>query len=248
MLESAHRGGSTGVVSPLMIPAAKRESSKDVEKMRAVRLSDRQSSALEAIRDHLKRHGVPPSRTELAKALGIRNQSGVDRLLAALHQKGWIQLLPSVERGIRLLREGAPILDPHELPAVAAGNPIVAEDCAEPPRLHDFDSLAARFESRPDWFVRVTGDSLDRLGYRSGDVLAVRRNPEPGNGELVVARIGNEVVVKRFCRTETGTIELQPDSHNPEHEAIRIDANTVDFEVIGCVVGAIVGTKRENPE
>ena len=211
-------------------------------------MTDKQSSALDAIRDHIRGFGVPPSRTELAKALGIRNQSGVDRLLAALHQKGWIQLLPSVERGIRLLREGAPILDPHELPAVAAGNPIVAEDCREPPRLHDFDSLAARFESRPDWFVRVEGDSLDRLGYRSGDVLAVRQDPEPRTGELVVARIGNEVVVKRFCRTESGTIELQPDSHNPEHEVIPIDAATVDFEVIGTVVGAIVGTRRESTE
>ena len=213
--------------------------------MRTVRLTDKQSSTLAAIRDHVKRFGVPPSRTELAKALGIRNQSGVDRLLAALHQKGWIQLLPSVERGIRLLREGAPILDPHELPAVAAGNPIVAEDCAEPARLHDFDSFAEHFESRPDWFVRVEGDSLDRLGYRSGDILAVRREPEPPDGALVVARIGVEVLVKLFRRTKTGTIELQPDSHNPEHEAIRIDATIVDFEVIGTVVGAIVGTRSE---
>ncbi len=265
--------------------------------MRVVRLTDKQSSTLAAIRDHIKRFGVPPSRTELAKALGIRNQSGVDRLLAALHQKGWSQLLPSVERGIRLLREGAPILDPHELPAVAAGNPVVAEDCTEPPRLHDFDSFTESFESRPDWFVRIERDSLAWLGYRSGDILAVRRDPEPRNGELVVARIGAEVqqfsfwrltsprgrkpsapcdsiggrsggrstvvpVRQRdpmskmriagrgrrqwFCRTEAGTIDLQPESHNPEHEAIRIDANTADFEVIATVVGAVVGTRRGN--
>ena len=214
--------------------------------MKPVRLTNRQSAALDAIRNHIRRVGVPPSRMELAKALGIRHQSGVDYLLSALQTKGWLRIAPGVERGLRLLREGAPLLDAHDVPAVAAGNPIVAEDYTEPPRLHDFDSFAARFESRPDWFVRVEGDSLDRLGYRSGDILAVRQDPEPGNGELVVARIGNEVVVKRFCRTESGTIELQPDSHNPEHEAIRIDANTVDFEVIGSVVGAIVGTRRES--
>ena len=162
--------------------------------------------------------------------------------------KSWIQLLPSVERVIRLLREAAPILDPHELPAVAAGNPIVADDCAEPPRLHDFESFAEHFGSRPDRFVRVEGDSFDQFGYRSGDILAVRREPDPRHKDLIVARTGSEVVVKRFCRTESDTIELQPDSHNPEHEAIPIDANTVDFEVIGTVVGASVGMRWDDAD
>ena len=216
--------------------------------MKALELSPRQNEALNAIRAHIKHNGVPPSRSELARALGIRNQAGVDRLLDALQRKGWIRLLPSVDRGIQLLREGAPVFDPRELPAVAAGNPIVAEDHKEPARLHDFDSFAERFESRPDWFVRVEGDSLDKVGFRTGDILAVRRDPEPRNGDIVVARIGDEVVVKRFYRKDLDVIELQPESHNPEHEVIRVDANTTGFAVVGTVVGAIVGTRREHPD
>ena len=137
---------------------------------------------------------MPPSRTELGKTLGLRNQSRVDQLRVGRHRKGWVRLLLSVERRIQLLREGTPILDPHELPAVAAGNPIVAEDYAESPRLHDFDSFAEQFESRSERFVHLDGDSLDRLGYRTGEILAVRWDPDPRNGELVVARIGNEVI------------------------------------------------------
>ena len=155
---------------------------------------------------------------------------------------------PSVDRGIQLLREGAPILDADELPAVAAGNPIVACDAPEPARLHDFDSFAAHFEAPPDWSVRVEGDNLDKVGFRSGDVLAVQRNPDPRDGDIVVARIGEEVVVKRFCRKSRDTIERQPESHNPEHKAIRITPHTVGFEVVGTVVGAIVGTRRDAPD
>ena len=216
--------------------------------MKAVRLSPRQLETLDAIRAHLKHSGLPPTRLELRQALGLSNQAGVDRLLDTLQRKGWIRLTPAVDRGITLLREGAPILDVEDLPAVAAGNPIVADDQPEPARLHDFDSFAEHFGDRPDWFVRVEGDSLDKVGFRSGDVLAVRRNPNPKEGDLVVVRIGEDVAVKRFARPDEHTIELQPESHNPEHTAIRIDPQTVDFEVVGTVVGAIVGTRPENTE
>jgi len=214
--------------------------------MKGIALSPRQAEALEAIRAHIKRMGVPPSRPELCRALGVKYQASVDRLLDGLHRKGWIQILPSVDRGIRLLREGAPILDADELPAVAAGNPVVACDGPEPARLHDYDSVVERFESRPDWFVRVEGRSLDKVGFHPGDVLAVQRNPDPRDGDIVIARIGGEVVVKRFRRTGPETIELQPESHDPEHKPIRVTPTTVDFEIVGTVVGAIVGTRRES--
>ena len=216
--------------------------------MRRFELTDRQLETLTAIRQNIKLHGIPPSRSELCKALGIANHSAVNGHLNALARKGWLKLLPSVDRGIQLLREGAPILDADELPAVAAGNPIVAFDQPEPARLHDFDSLSERFEAPPDWFVRVEGGSLDKVGFHSGDVLAVRRNPDPRNGDIVVARIGGEVVVKRFRRTGPETIELQPESHNPEHKPIRVTPNTIDFEIVGTVVGAIVGTRRESDD
>ena len=108
--------------------------------------------------------------------------------------------------------------------------------------------MARQFASRPDWLVRVEGDSLDKVGLRSGDILAVRRDPDPRNGDIVVVRIGEEVVGKRSSRTDEATIELQPESHNPEHKPIRITRETVGFEVAGAVVGAIVGTRLESPE
>ena len=215
--------------------------------MRGDTLTQKQHAVLEYIRKHLRQWGAPPSRAQIASALGFAFHSAADSHLKALERKGWIQLHRGRDHGIKLLREGAPILDPDQLPAVAAGNPIVACDGPEPARLHDFDSLAERFDDRPDWFVRVEGDSLDKVGYRSGDILAVRRSPDPpANGDIIVARIGGEVVVKRFCRTGPKSIELQPESHNPEHKAIRIDEHTIDFEVVGTVVGAVVGTKRES--
>ena len=213
--------------------------------MRAAALTDRQQAVLDCIRNHLREFGVPPSRSEIARAVGFAFPSGADTHLKALERKGWIRIHRGKDHGIRLLREGAPILDPEQLPAVAAGNPIVACDGPEPTRLHDFDSFAEHFEARPDWFVRVMGDSLDKVGFRSGDVLAVKRNPDPRDGDIVVARIGDEIVVKRFCRTGPETIELQPESHNPEHKPIRITAKTVGFEIVGTVVGAVVGTRRD---
>ena len=206
-------------------------------------LSKRQTDTLNAIRDHIKRTGIPASRKELQVALGLRSQAGVDRLLDALARKKYVQIHPGVDRGLRLLREGAPIVDTDELPRVAAGPPTVACDQPEPARLHDYDSVADQFSERPDWFVRADGDSIDKI-YQNGDVLAVKRNPNPRNGDIVVARIGEEATVKVFHRTGS-SVELRPASHNPEHKPIQITKATTDFEIVGVVVGAIVGARRD---
>ena len=148
-----------------------------------------------------------------------------------------------MERGLKLLREGAPVFEPEELPEVATADPIVAEE-REPARLNDFDSFVEQFESRPDYFLRVRGDSLERAGFRAGDTLAVRRQPEASDGDLVVARIGQEIMVRRLRRIDAGCVEFQPESTNPKHRSIRIDAQTKDIEIVGVVVGAVVGVPR----
>ena len=212
--------------------------------MRGTALTERQGQVLEIVRRHLRVRGVPPSRSELARELGVKRQSTVDQQLNALAKKGWVRLLPGIERGIQLLREGAPLLDPDQLPEVRAGTPIVAEDQPAPPRLNDFESFSGQFEGRPDYFLRVQGDSLDRVGFRTGDVVAVQRNPDVRDGDLVVARIGQEIVLKRFRRLNAHVVELQPESTNPEHQPIWIDAQTEDVEIVGVVVGAVVGARR----
>ena len=210
--------------------------------VRGTALTDRQRDVLDIIRRHVRARGVPPSRSELAKELGVGRQSTVDQQLSALAKKGWVRLLPGVERGIQLLREGAPLLDADQLPEVTAGNPIVADEQAARPRLHDFESFVSEFSGRPDFFLRVEGDSMQRAGFRSGDVVGVEREREPCEGEVVVARIGDAITLKRFHRASADAIELQPESANPEHEPIRIGPAD-DFQIVGVVVGAIVGAK-----
>ena len=174
----------------------------------------------------------------------MRTVSAVGGYLAALARKGWIAVIPSGDRGIRLLREGAPILDAEHLPAVAAGSPTVIEECRNLPRLNDFESFSQQFEAKPDFFVRVERDSLDKVGFTTGDIVAVRHQPEARNGDIVVARIGEEVTLKRYERTGPDTVEFQPESTNPQHKPIRVDANTDDVAIVGVVVGAIIGTRR----
>ena len=216
--------------------------------MKGNSLTDRQSKVLALIREHVKQRGSPPSRAELAKELGFANPSGVDGHLNALARKGWIEMHRGVDRGIRLLREGAPLFDAEELGEVSAGNPIVADERARSPRLDDYDSVTARFEAKPDLYLRVSGDSMDRVGFVTGDVIAVQCEREPVNGEVVVARLRNEVTLKRFWRRDANTIELQPESSNPEHQTLRVGPDTEDFQIVGVVVGAIIGSRRtEDP-
>ena len=220
-------------------------SSDERTKMKGTELSRRQAEALEIIRDHLRRRGVPPSRTELARAMNVGSQASVDKHLAALARKGWVELHASVERGIQLLREGVPVLREKELPSIAAGTPVVAEEGTEMQRVPHFDSFNTPFEARPDYFLKVTGDSMDRVGFHNGDMLAVRRQIEPREGDLVVARIENEITLKRFHRASENLVELQPESNNPEHETIRLGPQSTDTEIVGVVVGAIIGTRIE---
>ena len=96
----------------------------------------------------------------------------------------------------------------------------------------------------PDFFVRVEGDSLDKVGFTTGDIIAVRHQPEARNGDIVLARIGEEVALNRYERIGPHAVEFQPASTNPVHQPIRVDARTEDVAIVGIVVGAIIGTRR----
>ena len=189
--------------------------------------------------------------TPLVAGLDDRSTSAVEGHLKALARKGWIEIEGAgVARGIRLLREGMPILDAEHLPAVTAGAPRAFEECRNLPRLNDLESVLAQFDSRPDYLVRVEGDSLDKIGFASGDIVAVRKQPEANDGDVVLARIGQDVTLKRFQRVkrvDAVHVELQPVSTNPVHEPIEIGPTSVDVEIVGVVVGAIVGARRATP-
>ena len=214
--------------------------------MKGIGLTHRQKLMLETIRDHIKQYGVPPTRAELAKELEIANQAGVDRFLSALVKKGWVRLLPGIDRGIQLLREGAPILELEDLPKIAAAHPnIIPTEYLEPKRLHDFNTFSELFESRPDFFLRVRGESMHFAGFEPGDIVAMKRGGPPRNGDIVVAQVGDGVRLGRFFRNdENGTIELDPISTDPKRQQIVVDPLNHGFEVRAIVVGAIIGPRR----
>ena len=207
------------------------------------KLTDRQREALDHIRTYTRRHGFPPSRAELAEEMQVTHASSVDSHLAALQKKGWIELRPNTRRGIRLLGEAdadLPLIDLVEpIGDIAAGEPIVAES-----RIVERipATVAERFHPRPAYFLTVRGDSLDRTGLRDGDIVAIRATPEAQNGDVVVARFGDEVTLKRFLRIDRRHVELRPESHNPEHKPIRIDLAKHILHIDGVAVGALIGT------
>ena len=207
--------------------------------MRAQALTDRQQEVLDLIREHVRQWGMPPSRWELTRGLGFAFPSSVKPHLEALERKGWIRLTPGKDRGIQLLREGTPVFDLDQLPEVAAGTPILADESKAVMRVQE--DLARQIHPRADFYLTIRGDSMSCVGYRTGDIIAVRRTPDAADGDIVVARIGPDITVKCFHRTGPDRIELQPRTSNPEHKAIVIDGQTTDWEIVGVVVGAMTG-------
>ena len=199
------------------------------------KLTDRQIEVLDCVRTYVREHGVAPSRPEIAAAIGIRNTSTVDGHLTALMKKGWIELRPGSPRFIRLLKDDLPLVVAGP---IAAGEPILAEGrvTAHLPR-----ALRAVFSPQPDYFLEVRGDSMDKLGFRTGTIVAVRAQPTADNNDVVVARIDDEVTLKRFVRLSDRYVALRPESTNPSHTAIEVDLTLSPLEIDGVAVGALLG-------
>ena len=209
--------------------------------MRATALTKRQRQALEAIRESLRERKVAPTHAELARTMALPNASAIGGYLAALVRKGWIEIIPSVDRGIRLLREGAPIVDAAHLSGAAGADAV--EERHALPRLHDFESLSREFDGRPDFFVRIEGDALDAAGFASGDIVAVRREARARDGDVVLARIGDEVAFGRYRRIDAATVALHPLDTHLGQAPIEVGPGSDGAQIVGVVVGAIVATR-----
>ena len=198
-------------------------------------LTTRQHEVLNAIKGHIRRHGVPPSRTELAHSLGLAEASSVTGHLARLADAGRIEVLGKTNRGIRVLDEDVPLLD--AVAEVAAGEPIVCE-------AHILErvpaAIADLFDPRPDYLLTVRGDSIERTGIGDGSIVAVRRTREAKSGQLVVARFGDEVTLKRFVRLDDRHVELRPESRNRAHKVMKLDLAKHILDIDGVVVGALI--------
>ncbi len=193
-----------------------------------VDVTPRQAEILELIRSQIETTGYPPTRAEIAQALGFRSVNAAEEHVKALVRKGLIELSPNASRGIRLkYGAGLPIVG-----RVAAGQPILAEQHIE--GRYQLDS--ALFKPRADYLLRVRGLSMIDAGILDGDLLAVHRITEARTGQIVVARINDEVTVKRFKRRGS---QVQLLAENPDFAPIAIDLRRDTLVIEGLGVGII---------
>jgi repressor LexA len=197
-----------------------------------IKLTARQAQVLELIRESITRAGLPPTRAEIARALGFRSANAAEDHLRALARKGAIELLPGASRGIRLTQAYTENLELPVVGQVAAGHPILATEHIEARHQVDPDL----FKPRADYLLRVKGMSMRDAGILDGDLLAVHATPEARNGQIVVARLDDEVTVKRLKR-QGSRVWLLPE--NPEFDALEIDLRCQPLAIEGLGVGVL---------
>lgn len=196
-------------------------------------LTPRQRQVLELIQDSLNENGMPPTRAEIATQLGFKSANAAEEHLRALERKGVLEIVPGASRGIQLkdsLREqlGLPLIG-----RVAAGKPILAEEHVE--ARYQIDPKF--FQPRAHYLLKVRGMSMKDVGILDGDLVAVHRTPEVRNRQIVVARLENEVTVKRYKQAGGGIVWLMPE--NEEFEPLRVDLKEQSLLIEGVVVGVL---------
>ena len=218
--------------------------------MESPKLTARQQQILDLVQSTIARTGSPPTRAEIAAELGFKSPNAAEEHLQALARKGVIELVGGTSRGIRLqsatlraLNEARgkqymlplPSLAQLTLPLVgrvAAGHPILAQEHID----QTYVLEASLFPRKPDYLLKVKGMSMRDAGIMDGDLLAVQKAAEARNGQIVVARLADEVTVKRLHRSRAG-IELLPE--NPDFQPIVVPNGTEDFSIEGIAVGLV---------
>ena len=192
-------------------------------------LTARQAEVLDLVRSHITETGYPPTRADIARQLGFRSANAAEEHLKALARKGALEIVPGTSRGIRLpVDEGLPVVG-----RVAAGSPILAQEhieetCNVPPEM---------FRPAADFLLRVEGDSMVDAGILDGDLLAVHKTPDAASGAIVVARIDDDVTVKRLRRKSRTRVILE--AENQAYDPIEVDLRNQDLVIEGLSVGVI---------
>jgi len=195
-------------------------------------LTPRQKQILEMIQDFMDETGMPPTRAEIARQLGFKSANAAEEHLRALQKKGVLELLPGASRGIQLKDSLSEQMGLPLVGRVAAGSPILAEEHIECHYRMD----PALFDPKPHYLLRVYGMSMKDVGILDGDLVAVHRTPEVRSRQIVVARIEDEVTVKRY-RQNGSIVELLPE--NEDFEPIVVDLAEQSMMIEGVVVGVI---------
>ncbi|BAE75416.1 LexA repressor [Sodalis glossinidius str. 'morsitans'] len=193
-------------------------------------LTTRQKEVFDLIRDHITQTGMPPTRAEIASRLGFRSPNAAEEHLKALARKGAIEIVSGASRGIRLMIEeesGLPLIG-----RVAAGEPLLATQHIE----SHYQVDPALFKPHADFLLRVSGMSMKDIGIMDGDLLAVHKTQDACNGQVVVARIDDDVTVKRLKR-QGNIVELLPE--NSEFDPIVVDLRQQELTIEGLAVGVI---------
>lgn len=195
-------------------------------------LTSRQEQVLQLIRSYADETGYPPTRAEIARILGYKSPNAAEEHIKALARKGAIEIIPGASRGIKLpelVDQGLPIVG-----RVAAGSPILAQE-----HIEDYCNIPPNFFSpNADYLLHVCGMSMKDAGILDGDLLAVHRTDQVRSGQIVVARIGEEVTVKRYKRIgNRSQVELWPE--NPDFDVIQVDLTDQEFSIEGLSVGVI---------
>lgn len=201
-------------------------------------LTARQQEVFDLIKAKIDYEGMPPTRAEIAKELGFRSANAAEEHLKALARKGALEIIPGASRGIRLLINNEPTNDDQGLPLiglVAAGEPILAQQHVE--RHYQIDP--SLFHPSADFLLRVSGMSMKNIGIIDGDLLVVHKTQDVRNGQVVVARVGEDVTVKRFERKED---QVLLHAENEEFDTIVVDLTEQSFNIEGIAVGVIRNT------
>lgn len=215
-----------------------------------IKLTQRQQQVLDIIKEKIAAYGYPPTRVEIARKLGFRSPNAAEDHLKALARKGAIELIAGTSRGIRLTEKTAlPDSQPKPTPAtqnssdtmlqlavigrVAAGSPVLAAEHVE----KELSFGAHMFQSKPDYLLRVRGLSMRDAGILEGDLLAVKKSSDAQHGQIVVARLGDEVTVKRLDINKNSQ-HIQLLSENPDYAPIKVQPGD-DFQIEGIAVGLI---------
>ncbi len=195
-------------------------------------LTTRQQQIFDLIRKKISETGMPPTRAEIATFFGFKSANAAEEHLKALAKKGYIEMLPGTSRGIRLTEE---LIEEEGLPLigrVAAGEPILAAEHVE----DHYKMDGQLFHPAADYLLRVNGESMKDIGIMDGDLLAVHQTTDVQNGQVVVARVEDDVTVKRFKR-EGNIVYLH--AENDAFKPIKVDLSTQQFNIEGIAVGIV---------
>ena len=201
------------------------------------KITSQQQRVLDCIQVYLNKTGFPPTRADICKELGFKSPNSAETHLRALEKKGFISIESGTSRGISIIGNSSPNSDVHDeypvIGLVAAGSPTLATENIE----NKINCPNNFFDSQFDYFLKVKGLSMKDAGIMEDDLVAVKKTSEIKNGDIVIARIDDEVTIKFFNRRSEKVIELE--AANEDYKNIIVDLETENFAIEGKSVGLL---------